>query len=313
MLEKQHQFLYHERQEGERPSNWYATWEMLDLALFDLRVLHSFGQFDKVNNDPTSEYINLWPNREPRLLKREDFESQEKFEAAQLREDEEHHHHDLRFKNVFKLEQEKKDCVSGSFCLQDRRSIGWITDGEPTGHEVLGNITVLRVSKPSLSLIWLDEYEINNRKRKNPELSLEIRITAPEFDEFVQRLKEFTEPQCVARIWLLAFQDEAQSDYSEYHHPQRFFIGESKTAQAVCNSITVLPADVYASTVHERFQNNMPVDLSDDEDNPEQPEPVRAMPPLQQQPVQQPVKQIKTWPVVIALWAVAIALLLNAG
>jgi hypothetical protein len=281
LLKKIHNYYYQEiREKDERPFDWYADWEWVDICLYNVEVSdglsfyeHEFswdletkdltkseqpGLKPKLSEKEKSEYVVLI-NEEPKLedfytfgIHRSEFETDEEYDRAvkeyqqtQLEETREARElaanvYNYRFKNT----APKFQHIGAKFGIEDIRSIGLIREGEKAprlGQFDTGSI-FLRQSDEPMGTMWLDGEKDDDTGEDERVLRLQFCLPSAQFAKLVVRLQNARPgDKCIIRFYFLAFRSEMDRFLSEPHYDQTFFIEDTdRFRNAILGSISVI-------------------------------------------------------------------------
>jgi hypothetical protein len=292
-LEQRGPYLFIEYwKEGERPFNWFAEWSHLSVEITDVSVAIVHTYLDK-------RFGELEP---PVALRKS---HADEIVIENIPEDQKKPY--LEFVNRLFNEEftkprtEEVSIIFGKFVIEATRSIGFIRpgeteDGKPTiqrGRILLRGSDDMRPG----SLGSISEEDVKwGSPHKPGEVCIELSMAPAQIKAVIAEVRQAASEnrpiRAAADLYVLAFQSEVERSLAEPYHPQTYWFRDGAFAPAVLQRLTI-------------WQDSLPPGIERVDDQPRAPPPVPA-PPV----VGKEGRSMR--PLVIALWAIAIAIVIHA-
>jgi hypothetical protein len=288
-LEQKNRYLFIEYwKEGERPFNWFAEWEHLSLKISDIRVAISQQYVDrKFGRDEKSIPLGKFDEESiPKNVPDDQKKAYLEF-VSNL------------FNDAFtKPDSERTSVISGKFTTEEHRSIGFIRSGETEeGKRITGYISLYASTNIQRGYLWcVSEDDAKWDSAHNPgEVCINLYIALAQIEAAIAEIQQATlanrQVRVTADCYVLAFRSEVDRSLSEPYHPQTYWFADGDFAPAVLERLTTATGGDKA-------------DIS---------EPMTPLTPSATQKLPsaaQPQYSMKA--LVIALWAIAIAIIFHA-
>ncbi len=299
-LEQRHPYLFVEYwKEGERTFNWFAEWEHLSLKISDVRVSISYQYVArKFGDDPPSVPLGQFDEKSvPSNIPGDQKKAYLEYVSRLFNE------------TFTKADSARAPVISGTFTTEDRRSIGFIRSGEAEkpGGIRKGHIALYSSTEVRRGYLWsVDEDEAKWSPSQKPgEVCINLYLAPAQIEEAIAEIKQAAlanrQIRVAADIQVLTFQSEVDRSLAEPYHSQTYYFQEGAFAPAVLERLTIVPVS---------SQTTAPAD-DDDADNIPAPAILVAPPAAGSQSApRQP--RYSTKALVIALWAIAIAIIIHA-
>jgi hypothetical protein len=274
---------------GGGPFNWFAGWEHLSVEISDISVsighecvARKYGQDDKSISlrkfDEKSVPENIPGDKKEAYLK---------------------YVSDLFNETFTKPDSEETLVISGKFATEEHRSIGFIRsggsyEGKPTTQR--GSILISGSTRVGTGSLWsVSEDEIKwGWSGKAGEVCINLYIAPAQIAAAISEIKQAVlanrQIKVTATLYVLAFQSEVERSLAEPYHPQTYWFKDEAHASAVLERLKIWPIS---------SQPGEPAPSS-----------LGAPPAVVQPPTALPGYSTKA--LVIALWAIAVAIVFHA-
>jgi hypothetical protein len=287
-LEKKNRYLFIEYwKEGERPFNWFAEWEHLALEISDIRVTVSHQYVDqKFGRDQKS--ITLRRVDEETIPKDvPDDQKKAHLEAVS----------NLFNDSFTKPDSEQISIISGKFATE-QHSIGFIRSGEieesRRGTQE-GYISVYSSTDVREGHLWsVSEDESQWVGTHSPgDVCINLSIAPAQIEAAIAEIRQATlanrQIKVTVNCYVLAFRSEVDRSFAEPYHSQTYWFED----------------EVFAPAMLGRLATTIDGDKADGPGPTTTPSATQKLP-----PAVQPQYSMKA--LVIALWAIAVAIILHA-
>jgi hypothetical protein len=204
---------------------------------------------------------------------------------------------------------EEASVISGKFVTERKRSVGFIRSGETEdGKPIIrrGHIS-LRGSSDTLlgSLESINEDDVKWGSPHEPgEVCIDLFMAPAQIKAAIAEVRQAAlanRPiRATADLYVLAFQSEVERSLAEPYHSQTYWFRDGASAPAVLRRLTIWPNSKSVGTAF------------DDDDEPDVPRPTIPAPmAVVKEKPSTPPPRYSTRALVIALWAIAVAIVLH--
>lgn len=304
-LEKKHAYLFIEHwKEGERPFNWIAEWEHLSVELSDVSFAMSENVASRAFGADAGNCLTLWNEEDSRNSDVLDRVSNEVAGLyAKFRS--------MIFNHSFQTpESEQSTVISATFTTEETRSIGFINDGDDGDKQQTkntGRLMLYSSARLRPGYIWMVDEDEHKWGSSDPIGTVCINVYMPFAQamrlqaQMKQSIGDGQSRRIRAQMSVLAFQSEVERSLAEPYHSQTYSFSRGAFSPVMLHGISISqgsePTTTSESTPYKLPQTNIPSAL---------PEKSKASSIGQAAPVR------GTKALVIALWAIAIAILMHA-
>ena len=240
-LEEKSPYLFVEYwKEGARPFNWVAEWEPLSVELSDLQpsIAHEYVARKFSGDEDAVRLQQIDENSIPKDIPADRHKAYRDY-LFNLYND-----------SFTKPNSEYRISISGRFRTEQRRTIGFIRSGEsdegkPKFEEgyisIYGSADIQRGY-----LLTCDENDAKwNPSTKVGDLSIGLYLNQRQIESTIEQIKQAAlanrQIRVTADLYLLAFQSEVERSLSEPYHHQTYWFREGAIAPAILERLTIWP------------------------------------------------------------------------
>lgn len=279
-LEQKNPYLFIEHwEEGKSPFKWSAEWEYLSLELSDIRI-SSIQEYLDRKRGRNEKSIPLVADFDERSIPKDVPDDQKKAYLDFVSN---------LYNDAFtKPDSERTSIISGKFSTEESRDIGFIRSGESAkakGTTQEGHISICACTNVRQGSLWTASE--HDWLHKTGEVCIQLYAAPTQIDAAISEIKQATlanqKIKVTADCCLLAFRSEVDRSLSEPYHNQTYCLADGDYG-------------AYAPIVLQRLTTESTLTPS-----------ATQKPPSAAQPQKYSMKAL-----VIALWAIAVAIIFHA-